>query len=886
MTFRRVLVMVMAVIMMVSACATSVLAAYRPETKHEHLDDVLNDPELIAKYEEIKATVEYVAKDIEENHEEYYANGYAYALENGYIGTAIEVIEVMLEVLPTVELEGVEMTEEFREDLEAELDALVPTLEKLLAILESGEASEFDGFVEAALTLEGDLYTHLNNIYAILEQASIDLNQFILVPAFYEALRVLEEEVIPVLEAAINAYVDAVVDYVVEALTPYYNAVVKAIGIAKDTYELLVETIVKIDLYVTGAIDAVVNAYNALIETLINIYGTVENAIETVEDFIKTACSLYNDIIDTVVELNSKVENTIENVENFIICVTDTYRNTVKFLVGVYGEVKNAVIVAGQIYDYIVGLIIDGKVVLENASELAAKIYVDVVEIVKAAYAEKDDVYYVATKIGEYVVNAVYELCNFVEDTFEGAVEGDYELTDDSHYVSIGNAGYAEALAGKLNLAEKHTVVTFGGNYIEALTNADLVTVKLDNGSFMSLAEAQIEGKIAEIIRSNNDIMAWYDGIDSLIETLSSNPWIPEEYKTNIVNGLTQTKDTIDSTIDLSATTVELDWDKYLNAEGKAALDSLLAKVREEALNQGLEENYYLDINPMINDILVQNGLGGIFTLSFAPIVIPQADLVVFAVENMIYGYAEFIGNIASVLANSDATIVLTPVNNPLVGYKFKGIDLGEYAEVVDPVVDVLNAHLYVVALTNEDVIFVNSEDADDIYDALNVRCDHIHDDCEDTLCNRCLATIEPLGHIFNNYVSDNNGTCKKDCTETAKCERCGKADTRAIPNSKGDHVFEPATCTAPSTCKECGATQGEPTDHVLGDWRVTKDPTSNSEGMRERKCLYCDYRETEVIPYDSLSTIAIVGIIVACVAVIGGASALVAGILRKKNKI
>ena len=280
MTFRRVLVMVMAVIMMVSACAPSVLAGYRPETKHEHLDDVLNDPELIAKYEEIKATVEYVAKDIEENHEEYYANGYAYALENGYIGTAIEVIEVMLEVLPTVELEGVEMTDEFREDLEAELDALVPTLEKLLAILESGEASEFDGFVEAALTLEGDLYTHLNNIYAILEQASIDINQLILVPAFYEALRVLEEEVIPALEAAINAYVDAVVDYVVEALTPYYNAVVKAIGIAKDTYELLVETIVKINLFVENTIDTVIDTYNALVAKLAEIYGC------TVNDFI------------------------------------------------------------------------------------------------------------------------------------------------------------------------------------------------------------------------------------------------------------------------------------------------------------------------------------------------------------------------------------------------------------------------------------------------------------------------------------------------------------------------------------------------------------------------------------------------------------------------
>ena len=71
-----------------------------------------------------------------------------------------------------------------------------------------------------------------------------------------------------------------------------------------------------------------------------------------------------------------------------------------------------------------------------------------------------------------------------------------------------------------------------------------------------------------------------------------------------------------------------------------------------------------------------------------------------------------------------------------------------------------------------------------------------------------------------------------------------------------------------------------------MGDWRTVKDPTSNSEGLREMKCKNCEYKITEAIPYNALSTIATVGIIVACVAVLGGVSALVAGILKKKNKI
>ena len=127
---------------------------------------------------------------------------------------------------------------------------------------------------------------------------------------------------------------------------------------------------------------------------------------------------------------------------------------------------------------------------------------------------------------------------------------------------------------------------------------------------------------------------------------------------------------------------------------------------------------------------------------------------------------------------------------------------------------------------------------------------------------------------------------CTEDGTETAKCDRCDATDTRTVANSKTAHEFTEATCTAQAKCKICGKKQGELAPHVLGDWRVTKDPTSNSEGMRERKCINCEYRETEAIPYDKLSATATVAIIVVCVAVLGGASACVAGILKKKNKI
>ena len=884
MNFKRVLVLVLALIMAVSTFVTPVGAAFESETKHEHLEDVLNNPEYTEKYEEIKSMVEYIANDIKENHKEYYAEGYAYADEQGYIGAAIVAVEWMLETLPEVDLNGLGLTEELQAKLETELDALVPTLEKLQTILENEETSEFDGFVDAVLSLEGDLYLHMNNVYAILEQGSVDLNQLYLVPAFEEALRLINEEVIPAIENAVVSFVEGVVDYVAEILAPYYNAVAGVVGVAYDTYKLLVEAVVEMNLYVEGVIDTVVGAYNSLIASLLEVYGSVENAIEAAHDF-------YNGVVDAIVDLNTKVENTIADVQQFVVDVTNVYIYTVNLLVEIYGDVKNAVIVAGQVSEYLVDLWVENEEGLLSTTELAIQVSADIIEILVSAYKDRDDVYYTACRISAYIADVLKQIEDDINDKIDDAQVGNYELTDDSFYVSFGNAPYADDLAKKLNLSDKHVVETFGSNHIENLINADLVTVKLDNGSFIRFAEGQVEGKLAEIVGSNSDLMSWYGSIPTLISAINGWFWLSDEYKASLIDGLNTIKGEIDSYVDFSAQVTELDWDKYLDAEGKAALDSLLAKLRAEVIEQGVPEYYEIDINAIINDMLVENGLGGIFTLSFEPIVVPQADLVVFAVENMIYGYAQFVDNISYVLENAseDALIILTPVSNALYGYSFKGIDLGVYAESVDDVVDVLNAHLLGLAMANENVVFVNSEDANDIYDALEITCDHVLSSCTDTKCDRCGAKVPAMGHKYSEYVFNNNATCNKDGTETAMCERCGTPDTRTKKGSKtGLHDFTESTCTVVGKCKVCGTKNPDGlAPHVFGNWVTVKDPTTKSDGLRERKCTgkNCEERITEIIPHKDLSTIATVAIVISCVAALGGCSTFVAGILRRKKK-
>lgn len=79
--------------------------------------------------------------------------------------------------------------------------------------------------------------------------------------------------------------------------------------------------------------------------------------------------------------------------------------------------------------------------------------------------------------------------------------------------------------------------------------------------------------------------------------------------------------------------------------------------------------------------------------------------------------------------------------------------------------------------------------------------------------CNEIITKTEAgtkLGHIFNNYVSDDNATCTEDGTETAICERvgCGATNTRLVLNSKKGHTIV-VDSGIKATCTTDGLTEG-----------------------------------------------------------------------------
>ena len=111
-------------------------------------------------------------------------------------------------------------------------------------------------------------------------------------------------------------------------------------------------------------------------------------------------------------------------------------------------------------------------------------------------------------------------------------------------------------------------------------------------------------------------------------------------------------------------------------------------------------------------------------------------------------------------------------------------------------------------------------------------------------------------GHLFTDYVSNNNATCTADGTKTAKCDYgCGATDTIADKGSKLDHKFTKyvsngdATCTADGTktakCDYgCGeedtiADEGSKLDHKFTKYVPNNDATCMNVGTKTAECDY-----------------------------------------------
>lgn len=305
--------------------------------------------------------------------------------------------------------------------------------------------------------------------------------------------------------------------------------------------------------------------------------------------------------------------------------------------------------------------------------------------------------------------NAVNNVVTAVNTCLYNATHGEYEIDRFSKYVALGgNAAYADELAALLGLSDRYVKKALSDNYLADVAGADLVTVKLDNGEFLTFARNQIMGMAAELINGNASLV-----------NLMKNPYYGatvKEYLTAYVN--------------LDAKAEELNWSAYLDARAQGVLRETLANVKTLMLQDGVPEVYVYDAGAVLTELLNGGSVDDPGVVVNLVIEIPVADLAVAAIENVLYAYVRFANEFSSVLntihaVSPEAEVVVTGIQNPVTGMSLNiagtEVNVSAYAEYVDYIVDVLNLHLYAYALATDNTTYVESNTATDIRNALNV---------------------------------------------------------------------------------------------------------------------------------------------------------------------
>ncbi len=107
------------------------------------------------------------------------------------------------------------------------------------------------------------------------------------------------------------------------------------------------------------------------------------------------------------------------------------------------------------------------------------------------------------------------------------------------------------------------------------------------------------------------------------------------------------------------------------------------------------------------------------------------------------------------------------------------------------------------------------------------------------TVCNVVLKPAITHTHTWSDKLSSNN------TGHWYACAGCSEKKDSA------SHTYD-NNCDA--TCNVCGFSR-TPGDHAYGNWTVVKEATATTDGQRERACIVCGNKVTEVIPATGVET-------------------------------
>lgn len=180
---------------------------------------------------------EKLAELVAEYYDDAYAYAYAYAKEAGYIDAlkqGIVDVQAQLNAL-AAELTDVEMTEEFRAQLVAELAEINDIFNAAVALVDAADQLDQDA-LNAVMNLLNEAQEALEGLSALAAQAADDTVTLVVLPALAKIKTELETNIIPQAKTAIEeiyqaayAYLTALAEEAGTKLPELYDELVKAL---------------------------------------------------------------------------------------------------------------------------------------------------------------------------------------------------------------------------------------------------------------------------------------------------------------------------------------------------------------------------------------------------------------------------------------------------------------------------------------------------------------------------------------------------------------------------------------------------------------------------------------------------------------------------------
>ena len=114
-----------------------------------------------------------------------------------------------------------------------------------------------------------------------------------------------------------------------------------------------------------------------------------------------------------------------------------------------------------------------------------------------------------------------------------------------------------------------------------------------------------------------------------------------------------------------------------------------------------------------------------------------------------------------------------------------------------------------------------------------------------------CGEKADLAEHTFGDWTEVKAPTETEDGLQERVCTTCSYKENKMVPSLSHTHTFgDEWKSDETSHWHECACGEkADSAEHTFGDWTEVKAPTETEDGLQERVCTVCSYRETKSVP-------------------------------------